>query len=89
MPFIKNSGDTAHTIEVYKKMRQSYIEDGYRGYSFVKTGVSNDNLSAVTRHSTGGNIRGVIPCRKRRSATFHFQTAGGFHNSSVRFHAHI
>ena len=47
MPLIKNKSDIEETVSIYESLRQSYIENGYREYIFVKNG----NLYRFFRHN--------------------------------------
>ncbi len=46
MPLIKNEFDTAEPMEIYKNMRQAYIEEGYEEFSNIQDGISS-NISAI------------------------------------------
>ena len=47
MPLIKNKSEIEETVSIYESLRQSYIENGYREYIFVKNDRLTDFLSVV------------------------------------------
>lgn len=47
MPLIKNKSDIEETVSIYESLRQSYIENGYREYIFVKNDRLTNFLSVV------------------------------------------